>query len=259
MFPILTKIMTRDKPQEGVAPLPDLTRIYAVGDIHGRADLLEQMHNRIALDAETVPATVDKVIVYLGDYVDRGPQSRAVLDILINHPMEDFRKIFLMGNHDRMMLGFLAGSGAGSLWARHGGLATLSSYGFYPAFDTIGNARKMEELRARFQEEVPFIHKAFLENLRLYYTLGGYFFVHAGIHPDMPLDKQTMHDCLWMREPFLSSRKGFGKIVVHGHSDVNRPTAFTNRIALDTAAYMTGRLSAVVLDGHEVRFIQACE
>jgi serine/threonine protein phosphatase 1 len=211
------------------------------------------------MDSENVPPTVDKVIVYLGDYIDRGPDSRMVLDMLIHHPLDDFRKIFLMGNHERMMLDFISGCTTGRLWARHGGLETLASYGFMPGFEHMNDAGKMDDLCQRFDNNIPLLHKAFLQNLRLFYTLGGYYFVHAGVHPDLPLDKQTMHDALWMRDPFLSSKKKLDNIVVHGHSQVRQPTVFSNRIAVDTGAYVTDRLSAVVLDGFDVRFIQACE
>lgn len=252
----LVKRITKTKVQPGVAELPDMTRVYAVGDIHGRADLLKQMHDLIELDAEKVPSTVEKIIVYLGDYVDRGPESRKVLDILISHPLTDFRTVFLCGNHDRMMLDFMHSAGVATLWARHGGLETLASYGFFPSFDDLGSASYIEDLRERFSSEVPFIHKAFLENLRLHYSTGGYYFVHAGINPNLPLAHQMQHDALWMREPFLSSAKKFEKIIVHGHTPVQAPQAYSNRISVDTGACMTNKLSCAVLDGYSVQFIQ---
>ena len=231
-------------------PPPD-TRIYAVGDVHGRADLLAELHKLIAKDAGKA-AESRRVIVYLGDYVDRGPDSAGVIDRLIDSPLEGFEQVFLMGNHEQFFLDFLADPAIGPQWVSNGGDATLSSYGVDVA---AGEAADMAAVSALLQKKMPAEHRAFLEELAVSHCEGDYFFVHAGIRPGVPLSQQSEDDLLWIREPFLDSADAREFVVVHGHSPVEAPEVHDNRIAVDTGAVWSGRLTAAVLHEQDQSFI----
>jgi serine/threonine protein phosphatase 1 len=228
-------------PEPAIAP--DL-RLYAVGDVHGRADLLRRLHEMIVEDARGAPQP-KKRVVYLGDYIDRGPDSRGVLDILIDEPLLGFERIHLEGNHEHAMLGFLVDLRVGPMWLDNGGDATLFSYGVpVPNPEDPADLLRAQRLLAA---NLPESHRAFLRNLELAHGAGDYFFVHAGVRPGTPLDRQEREDLLWIREPFLRSRAEFGKIVVHGHSISHEPELCDNRIGIDTGAFATGHLTCLVL------------
>lgn len=228
---------------------PAGTRLYAIGDIHGEAALLELLLERIEADAAEHPAD-RRVLIYLGDYVDRGPASCEVLDRLVAGPPEGFEQVCLMGNHEEMMLGFLTGDpGLGGLWLDYGGDETCRSYGLDP------NERPAvlaEALRARLPES----HRALLWRLALSHREEGYFFAHAGIRPGVPLARQQRADLIWIRGPFHRSEADHGGVVVHGHSPVTEPENLHNRINVDTGAVYGNTLTAVVLAGRERSFLQ---
>jgi serine/threonine protein phosphatase 1 len=227
-------------------------RVYVVGDIHGRADLLAALRTAIVADAEAAKESA-KVLIYLGDYVDRGPGSFEVLDMLINEPLEGLDAVFLKGNHEDMMLKFLAGP-ADPLWLHNGGDATLRSYGIHWPAATL-MMPDLEHLRLALWDALPRDHRRFLINLRLSHEEGDYIFVHAGVRPGVPLNAQDARDLMWIREPFLRSRANFGKRVVHGHSPSWSPEVTANRIGIDTGAFYTGCLTCLVIAGAEIGFL----
>jgi diadenosine tetraphosphatase ApaH/serine/threonine PP2A family protein phosphatase len=242
--------MPADKEPQLASPPPD-TRIYAVGDVHGRADLLGDLHKRIARDADKASET-RRVIVYLGDYVDRGPDSAGVIDRLIDSPLEGFEAVFLMGNHEQFLLDFLSDPSVGAHWLGNGGDATLASYGV----DVKGSDPvDMAAVAALLRKILPAEHLAFLEGLALSHREGDYFFAHAGIRPGVPLDKQSEDDLLWIREPFLDVPDAREVVVVHGHTPVKVGEVHDNRIAVDTGAVWSDRLTAAVLHEQEQSFI----
>jgi len=242
--------MPAEKDVQLASPPPD-TRIYAVGDVHGRADLLGELHKRIARDAGKAPES-RRVIVYLGDYVDRGPDSAGVIDRLIDSPLDGFEKVYLMGNHEQFMIDFLSDPSVGALWLSNGGGATLASYGVDV---TDGDPVDMAKVAALLRKILPAEHLAFLEGLALSHREGDYFFAHAGIRPGVPLEKQSEDDLLWIREPFLDVPETREVVVVHGHTPVKAAEVHDNRIAVDTGAVWSDRLTAAVLHDEEQSFI----
>ena len=234
------------------ASTPPDTRIYAIGDVHGRADLLGKLQSRIARDAGRAQET-RKVVVYLGDYVDRGPDSAGVIDRLIDGPLAGLEQVFLMGNHEDFFLQFLEDPDVGALWVRNGGDATLASYGLDGAAEC--GAKDMAALSRSLHDKLPDRHLEFLKGLSVSHREGDYFFVHAGIRPGVPLDRQSEEDLLWIREPFLDSPDERDVVVVHGHTPVDVPEVHSNRIAVDTGAVWSGRLTAAVLRGRCKRFL----
>jgi serine/threonine protein phosphatase 1 len=236
---------------------PEGTLIYAVGDIHGRLDLLDKLLSRIRRDAarSQAVAPVKPVAVFLGDYIDRGPDSRAVLERLAGDPLPGFETHFLLGNHEAELMGFLRSAARGLGWARHGGAETLESYGVSAPRGEDPVA--WEAARAAFAAAVPADHARFLSGLGLYVTLGDYMFVHAGVRPGRPLADQEKRDLIAIREPFLSVPNGLPYVVVHGHTPDSRPVFTEDRLGLDTGAYVTGVLTAARLYKDAVHFIQA--
>ncbi len=227
--------------------VPEGTRVYAIGDIHGRADLLSVLLRKIESDAADA-ADLDRRLIFLGDYVDRWPLVPKVIDILLDHLPAGFAATFLRGNHEQMMLDFLNDPDTLYGWVGNGGDATLDGYGIRWTYDP-------ETVQARLLERMPERHQAFLSALELSHTVGDYLFVHAGIRPGIPLDQQSPQDMMWVRNVFLNSRDRFGKMIVHGHTIVDRPEFRTNRIGIDTGAVMTGRLTCLVLQGHDQRLL----
>ncbi len=223
------------------------TRVYAIGDIHGRLDLLDRVIAAIERDvAEHGPAALT---VTLGDYVDRGPASRGVLDRLAANPFPT-PYVALKGNHEALLLSFLVKPEVCEHWRRLGGMETLHSYGVPVSGPMLG--RNYDEAAERLRAALPEQHMSFLQSLKTSHSHGKYFLCHAGVLPGIPLGLQSEEDLLWIREDFLGSTMNFGKVVVHGHTPIDAPEVLPNRINIDTGAFATGHLTCVVLDdgGH---------
>jgi serine/threonine protein phosphatase 1 len=231
--------------------VPEGVRIYAIGDIHGRADLLEQILDRIDADLASNPARTG-IEVFLGDYIDRGPASREVLDLLVMRD-RSLRSVFLKGNHESFLTDFLSNPSILDHWQYNGGLETLMSYGITPSINA--NRAKQAQLADALGQALPESHRQFIGKLEPSFTCGDYFFVHAGVRPGIPLRKQREEDLLWIRQDFLLCEEDFGKIVVHGHTPVPRPDVLPNRINIDTAAFATGQLTCLVLEDDRVDFV----
>jgi serine/threonine protein phosphatase 1 len=231
--------------------VPEGVRIYAIGDIHGRADLLDRMLNCIDADLASNPVRLG-IEVYLGDYIDRGPASREVVDRLVARK-RTFRAVFLKGNHEGYLTRFLANPAILVDWQSYGGLETLMSYGITPSINA--NAATRAQLAVALDEALPESHRRFIGNLKPSFTCGDYFFVHAGVRPGVPLAKQREEDLLWIRQDFLLHEEDFGKIVVHGHTPVPQPDVRPNRINIDTGAFATGQLTCLILEDDKVDFI----
>jgi len=234
--------------------VPDGHRLYAIGDIHGRVDLLDALHAMIVADA-TAGAARRGTIVYLGDYIDRGDHSRAVIERLLGPAPGGLSRVFLKGNHEEMMLRFFDDISVGTAWLEYGGAATLLSYGGRLE-GSIALESTLIAVQADLARLVPAAHRRFLEGLAIFHRAGDYLFVHAGIRPGVPLDEQSPDDLLWIRGVFLKSRADHGVVVVHGHSIDPEIEMRPNRIGIDTGAYATGVLSCLVLDGAERRLLQ---
>jgi len=238
----------RKKPPPRV---PGGIRLYAIGDIHGRADLLEQILKRVDADLKKHPVP-HCIQIFLGDYIDRGPASRQVLDLLVARERA-YRTVFLKGNHETFMTNFLTKPSILENWQQFGGLETLMSYGIMPSInaDPVDQAR----LAVKLSDVMPESHRRFLRDLNLSFTCGDFLFVHAGIRPGVPLLKQKEEDLLWIRQEFLFCEDDFGKVVVHGHTPVPQVDMRPNRINIDTGAYATGTLTCLVLETHKMRII----
>jgi serine/threonine protein phosphatase 1 len=236
------------------ARVPPGVCVYAVGDIHGRVDLLAELHRLISEDASHLTPGTEKLVVYVGDYVDRGMESRQVVDLLLERPLPNFSPVYLLGNHDAWLLSFLVDAQIGPTWLRYGGDATLHSYGVSVGLQR-DDARIYDKLQGELRERVPRLHVDFLQNLELSYETGDFLFVHAGVRPTLPLDRQTAEDLLLIREPFLSWRRDLDKVVVHGHTVGADPIIRNNRIGIDTGACWTGCLTCLVLEEGDYRFL----
>jgi serine/threonine protein phosphatase 1 len=246
---------SRDQLAANVAYVPRLAglRVAAVGDIHGRADLLAALHQRLDLEVDGVHP-MPPIEVYLGDYVDRGPHTREVVAALMARS-QDRPAVLLMGNHERMMLRALEDPGSVMLWLQNGGEQTLRSYGVGPG-DLQEAAQRDPALICRVMREIiPAAHVTFLRGLHLHFSIGGFLFVHAGIRPGVPLPEQREKDCLWIRDDFLDSTVDHGFVVVHGHTPVQAPVFLRNRINLDTGAVFTGVLTCLLISDEELRFV----
>ena len=241
------------KPRQIVVPpvLPKGVRIYAVGDIHGRADLLSQLFSRIDCDLGACPAQ-ESLNVFLGDYVDRGKDSAGVLDLLIGRG-KSHQLCCLKGNHEIFLGEFLENPAILKPWAQYGALPTLLSYGLKPAPNASSNERAA--LSESLRKAMPESHCRFLADLKLSYCCGDYYFVHAGVRPRTPLAAQQEKDLLWIRDEFLLHEEPFEKIIVHGHTPVREPEVRPNRINIDTGAYATGRLTCLRLEDDKIDFI----
>lgn len=237
---------------------PDGMRIYAVGDIHGRHDLLELLLRHIEQDAGAAGNGLRNVLIFLGDYVDRGLQSMQVLDHLTSGTLPGFETVYLKGNHEAAMLEFLRDAKFGRTWKYYGGLETLHSYGV-TELTLSDDPTDFEHARDHFERVLPERHKRFLQSLSISAQLGDYFFVHAGVRPGVSLSRQLEEDMLWIRDEFLDSRASFGKVIVHGHTPREEANFRMNRIGIDTGAYMTGVLTALVLEGTSQRLLQTGE
>lgn len=231
--------------------IPPGERVWAIGDIHGRLDLLEVLLRQIS-DTETLRDEARVRFVLLGDLVDRGPDSRGVIDRALAL-QQTFPTVMLRGNHDAVFLEAIRGT-TGQLrqLLRMGGRETILSYGI-----SEGELNRLDfgELSERLRTAVPPAHVSLLEKMSPYYVCGDYVFVHAGLRPDVPIDEQKEKDLYWIRRDFLEFRGRFEKFVVHGHSISNHVEVRRNRIGLDTGAFQSGKLSAVCLDGPERLFV----
>lgn len=231
--------------------LPAELRIYAIGDIHGRLDLLNELLARISSDIALRP-TVRPLYVFLGDYIDRGSASRETIDRLIEHG-KTHESVFLKGNHELIAIKCLSDRGLFDQWLRLGGLETLVSYGV-PA-ETLANGKQIAELQSAFHGALPQAHFRFFRDLKNSFECGDFFFAHAGVKPNVELSRQKENDLLWIRGEFLTSKDDFGKIIVHGHTPTREIEVGPNRINIDTGAFATGCLSCLVLEGQELSVI----
>jgi serine/threonine protein phosphatase 1 len=231
------------------ASTPADTRIYAVGDIHGRADLLSEITARIDDDIRRRPIA-HTVEVYLGDYIDRGPHSRTVIDLLAVRLVAN-RAVCLRGNHEAVMEGFLQDPAILQYWEPLGGMLTLASYGIELHDET----ETALDLQRRFLAAFPRAHELFMQCLRNQFACGDFLFAHAGIRPDIPIEQQDVNDLIWIRDEFLESTLHHERFIVHGHTPVPHPDIRHNRINIDTGAWRTGTLTCVAIEGSTILFL----
>lgn len=243
-------------PLQGAARVPDGWRIYAFGDPHGRLDLLQRL--RLAIDADLrASAPASRVIVGLGDYVDRGPDSRGVVELLCSGLGLDAELVCLRGNHEELLLEFVERpTGRTPIWLNQGGLETLRSYGV-PSALLVDPEPDPLQLRAELMKRIPAKHLEFLSATQPSYSKGDYFFAHAGVRPGTPLDEQETGDLLWIKREFTEAETATEKVVVHGHSPVDKPYFGPFRINIDTGAYASNRLTCVVLEADTRRLIES--
>jgi serine/threonine protein phosphatase 1 len=232
--------------QSLAATTPANMRIYAIGDIHGRADLLVDAIARIDDDLARRPVR-HAIEVYLGDYIDRGPDSKTVIDLLSVRLVKN-RAVCLRGNHEALMEDFLRDPANRDRWLQLGGLQTLASYGV----SLRPRAEAEIDTHHRFWRAFPRAHEIFLQCLRYSFCCGDFLFVHAGIRPDIPIPRQNFHDLMWIRDEFLSSPQHHGKFIVHGHTPVPHPDIRQNRMNIDTGAWRTGTLTCVAIEGSAI-------
>lgn len=249
---LFTRLFSRRPDRQPVAL--EGRRVFAVGDIHGCADLLTGLLGTIS--KETAADAQPPLLVFLGDYVDRGPGSREVIDMLLEVRQQTPETRFLCGNHEEAMLYFLNDLEAGMAWTGYGGKATMRSYGVSTPDDET-DLDAWRETHEALKAAIPESHMRFLWGLEDRVDLGDYLFVHAGVDPDRPLSAQLAKDLRWIREPFLSDRRRLDKVVVHGHTPTTDPYADDRRIGVDTWAYKTGVLTAVEITAEGRRFLQA--
>jgi serine/threonine protein phosphatase 1 len=243
---------------------PEGVCLYAVGDIHGRRDLLDLLMEQIAADAETLPEGIKPQVIFLGDYIDRGLKSRDVIEYFASGEADRFDPVFLMGNHEEALLRFLDDADFGNQWARYGGAETLYSYGLAPP-NQRASLNTHEEMKAardawtkvwtEFRSRLPESHLTFFQSLKPYHVAGDYLFVHAGLRPGVKMEAQSSRDMMWIRDEFLDDRSLFPQMIVHGHTPMDTVHHDGRRIGLDTGAFLTGRLTAARLTGTDVAFL----
>ena len=223
-------------------------RAYAVGDIHGRLDLLDRLLAAIEQDLERRPAR-KALLVFLGDLIDRGPDSRGVVERLRTYRHEGLRPYFLAGNHEEVLLRLLSGErGILDSWLKYGGAECLQSYGRDPA--TLAGQNERTAI-AMVKDAIPGDHVRFIGSFADTLRLGDYLFVHAGIRPGLDLSLQNQSDLRWIRSQFLDHEDDHGFVVVHGHTISDGVDERANRIGIDTGAYRTGTLTALAMEGEE--------
>lgn len=254
----LLRMFERSPPPE--ARFPEGRVGFAVGDIHGRVDLLAEMLAMLEAraSAENRPGG-EPIVIFLGDYVDRGPQSAAVLDLLLQDRPAGYERRFLKGNHEQSMLAFLDDPLANRAWVLQGGAETLMAYGVQPPPPVGAQDEDWRNVAAQLNARVPSAHRAFLEGLERYVELGGYAFVHAGVDAARSLEEQTDDDLFWSRDRFLASKRRFSHRVVHGHTPSDQPFADARRVGVDTGAYASGTLTAARFEGAEVTFLSVTD
>lgn len=250
MLPFIKRLRGRAVTASGLPA----SRAYAIGDVHGRLDLLDALLQTIEEDSRARPAA-KTFIVLLGDLVDRGPDSRGVVDRLLNYRPDFARTVYLMGNHEEFLLNVIEGdTDLVGNWLTYGGEECAASYGISQGW--LLNATPYaicQELGKR----VPAGHTAFLRSFGDSFRFGDYLFVHAGIRPGVALEDQRPEDLRWIRDEFLNDRTDHGVIVVHGHTIVAAPEERRNRIGIDTGAYRSGVLTAVAIEGNDRWFLTA--
>lgn len=233
--------------------VPDRYRAYAVGDVHGRLDLLEMMLAAIERDVAERPGTKN-LLIFLGDLIDRGPDSRGVIDRLISYRHDRIDPYFLAGNHEEVLLRLLAGEqGILGSWLKFGGAQCLASYGCKA---TEFSAIPERQALAKLKDVIPAEHQQFIAGFSDTLSLGDYLFVHAGIRPGVDLSLQKQKDLRWIRSPFIECEEDHGRVVIHGHTITDTMDERHNRIGIDTGAYRTGVLTAICLEGEDRRPIQ---
>lgn len=250
---VLKKLFARPEPAPRIARVPAGERVYAIGDIHGRRDCLDLLLERIEAD-DRARGPAETTLVFLGDLVDRGPESRQVVEVAMQLATRR-RCRFLMGNHEEILIHSWEGDRqAAGLFHRVGGRETILSYGMSASeYDRIDIA----ELASRVGELVPREHIAFLRRFEDSCTYGDYLFVHAGVRPGVALDAQLPSDLRWIRREFLNDNRDHGMMIVHGHSITEAVEAMPNRIGIDTGAFASGRLSAIGLEGASRWFLSS--
>ena len=226
----------------------NFSQVFVVGDIHGCHNLLTQIHKKILNKSNNTSG--NKLLIYLGDYIDRGPKIKETIQALLNFQPDNFQQIFLLGNHEQMMLDFINNvPDSLYLWILNGGNETLNSYGIKGTEFFNNETKSNETIRKELVKNIPKNHLQFFNNLTLSYQWGEYFFVHAGIDPDVPLNKQDKNTLIWQRRSkFFRNTKVLEKIIVHGHTPQPKIENLSNRINLDTGAYYTGILSCLIID-----------
>lgn len=235
--------LPRPKARVRKPKLPDGLRVYAISDVHGCADLLQQLFAVIDRDLATIGSR-RAIHVFLGDYIDRGPDSNRTLELLMERG-RNHESVFLKGNHEQFLLDVLDNPAKLQDWKQFGGLQTLASYGLRPSLNP--DQAEQNELISALTQLIPSSQLHFLKGLRPRFVCGDFFFVHAGVRPGVALAKQQEQDLLWIREEFLNSSQNFGKYIVHGHTPVQEPDIRPNRINIDTGAYATGNLTLLTI------------
>ena len=231
----------------------NFSQVYAVGDIHGSKDLLDKIHKKVEIKSKNI--TGKKAIIYLGDYIDRGNKAKETIQALIDFQPKNFEKIFLLGNHEQMMIDFLNNKpNSLNIWITNGGRETLESYGVKPTSVLRGMIGNDKIIRDELNKKIDFNHKSFFKKLILNYSWKNYFFVHAGINPKIPLKDQDKKTILWTRSNnFFESKNIFEKIIVHGHTPKKNVENMPNRINLDTGAHYSGILSCVLIEENNLK------
>jgi serine/threonine protein phosphatase 1 len=237
--------------------LSEFSQIFAVGDIHGCRDLLDNIHSKIIKASKNRAGK--KTIIYLGDYVDRGPDIKGTIQTLIDFNPPHFKKIFLLGNHEQMLLNFISKNSNNHFeWIYNGGSETLESYGMNLSnyIDDSMDLTIDKKFKKKFIDIIPSTHMNFFNQLILNYLWGDYFFVHAGINPDIPLTMQERETMLWTREKhFFKPTMKYEKIIVHGHTAKERIEKFPFRINLDTGSFYSGKLSCLLIENNQLSFM----
>lgn len=232
-------------------------RAYAIGDVHGRYDLLQGLLKQIQDDHAARPAGAKPMLIFLGDLIDRGPDSRAVVDHVSRGALPDFKSVALAGNHEEVLLRVLDGEeGLLAEWLQFGGVECLASYSV-DADQLMGSSE--ERAVARIRSAIPPEHRRFLHDMADSFQFGDYLFVHAGIRPGIPLQRQSPVDLRWIREPFLSDRRNHGSMIVHGHTITEQVDERPNRIGIDTGSYRFGVITALGIEGEQRWYLQQSE
>ena len=241
----------REEPPQREWKLPEGNCIYAIGDVHGRADLLADAFERIDRHRSINP-NVAAAEILIGDLLDRGPDTRGCVEVLLKR-QDRFGTVLIQGNHEHMFRNALEDQDSCRLWLANGGRETLLSYGY----DITGETGRpdIELIQARIPEIVPEEHLLTLVHLPPIAQIDDFVFVHAGLRPGKAIEEQSIDDMLWIREPFLSTDYDFGALVVHGHTPVQQPQRRANRVNIDTGAYLTGRLTCLLITDRGVSFL----